>query len=115
LVVTQDIPSIKHTSAYLKMAESEGIKRDKFFVVMNKFDKKVNIAPERVGEILHVPVTMTIPFDDKFVSSAINSGKPFMIDKKGEVVSRSIQLLADQVKERIAKLDAVVVETAVKK
>jgi pilus assembly protein CpaE len=115
LVVTQDIPSIKHSSAYLKMAESEGIKRDKFLVVMNKFDKKVNIAPERVGEILHVPVTATIPFDDKFVSNAINSGKPFMIDKKGEVVSRSIQVLADLVKERIAKLDTPVVETTVKK
>jgi pilus assembly protein CpaE len=115
LVVTQDIPSIKHTSAFLKMAESEGIKRDKFLVVMNKFDKKVNIAAERVGEILHVPVATTIPFDDKFVSNAINSGKPFMIDKKVEIVSRGIQTLADQVKERIAKLDTVEVETPVKK
>jgi pilus assembly protein CpaE len=115
LIVTQDIPSIKHTSAYLKLAEAEGIKREKFLVVMNKFDKKVNIAPERVGEILHVPVTATIPFDDKFVSNAINSGKPFMIDKKGDIVSRGIQVLVDQVKEKIVKLDAKDVETAAKK
>jgi pilus assembly protein CpaE len=115
LVVTQDIPSIKHTSSYLKMAEAEGIKRDKFLVVMNKFDKKINIAPERVGEILRVPVATTIPFDDKFVSNAINSGKPFMIDKKTEIVARSIQTLADQVKEKITKLDTVQVEATVKK
>jgi len=115
LVVTQDIPSIKHTSSFLKLAETEGIKRDKFFVVMNKFDKKVNIAPERVGEILHVPVTATIPFDDKFVSNAINSGKPFMIDKKTEIVSRGIQTLADQVKEKIAKLESVTADVPAKK
>lgn len=115
LITTQDIPSIKHTSAFLKMAESEGIKRDKFLVVMNKYDKKINIAPERVGEILRIPVTATIPYDDKFVSNAINSGKPFMIDKKTELISRSIQSLSEQVKEKITKLEAAAVETPAKK
>jgi pilus assembly protein CpaE len=115
LVVTQDIPSIKHTSAYLKMAESEGIKREKFFVVMNKYDKRINIAPERVGEILRAPVAATIPFDDKFVSNAINSGKPFMMDKKTEVVSRAIQTVVDQMKEKIVKLETPAPEAPAKK
>jgi pilus assembly protein CpaE len=111
LVVTQDIPSIKNTSAFLKMAESEGIKRDKFLVVMNKYDRKINIAPERVSEILRQPVSLTIPFDDKIVGSAIIRGTPFMVDQKAQPIAKSIQTLAEMVRDKIVKLETVEVPT----
>lgn len=115
LIVTQDIPSIKNTSAFLKMAEAEGIKRDKFLVVMNKFDRKINIAPERVGEILRQPVALTIPFDDKIVGSSIIRGTPFMVDQKTQPIAKSVQSLSDLVRERISKLEMVEVAVPVKK
>jgi len=61
------------------------------------------------------PVAATIPFDDKFVSNAINSGKPFMMDKKTEVVSRAIQTVVDQMKEKIVKLETPAPEAPAKK
>lgn len=107
LVVTQDIPSIKNTSSFLKMAELEGIKRDKFMVVMNKYDRRINIPPERIGEILRQPLSLSIPFDDKIVGSSIIRGTPFMVDNKTQPIGKSIQALADMVKEKITKLEAV--------
>jgi pilus assembly protein CpaE len=107
LVVTQDIPSIKNTSSFLKMTELEGIKRDKFLVVMNKYDRRINIPPERVGEILRTPVSLSIPFDDKIVGSSIIRGTPFMVDNKTQPIGKSIQVLADMIKEKITKLEAV--------
>jgi pilus assembly protein CpaE len=115
LVVTQDIPSIKNTSAFLKMAEAEGIRRDKFLVVMNKYDRRINIAPERVGEILRQPVSLTIPFDDKIVSSAIIRGTPFMVDNKVQPISKAIIALGEMVREKITKLETVEVQAPAKK
>lgn len=115
LVVTQDIPSIKNTSSFLKMAELEGIKRNKFMVVMNKYDRRINILPERVSEILRQPVALSIPFDDKIVGSSIIRGTPFMVDNRAQPIGKSIQALADMVKEKIAKLDSVEVPVTNKK
>ena len=107
LVVTQDIPSIKNTSSFLKMAESEGIKRDKFLVVMNKYDRRINIAPERVGEILRQPISLTIPLDEKIVGSSIIRGTPFMVDNKVQPIGKSILSLADMIKEKLTKLETI--------
>lgn len=115
LVVTQDIPSIKNTSSFLKMAEVEGIKRDKFLVVMNKYDRRINIAPERVGEILRQPISLTVPFDDKIVNSAIIRGTPFMVDNKVQPIAKAVISLADMVREKIVKLETVEVPTPAKK
>jgi pilus assembly protein CpaE len=115
LVVTQDIPSIKNTSSFLKMAEAEGIKREKFLVVMNKYDRRINIAPERVGEILRQPIALTIPFDDKIVNSAIIRGTPFMVDNKVQPIAKGIVSLVDLIREKIGKLETVEVPTPAKK
>jgi pilus assembly protein CpaE len=105
LVVTQDIPSIKNTSSFLKMVELEGIKREKFMVVMNKYDRRINIPTERVGEILRQPIALSIPFDDKIVGSSIIRGTPFMVDNKAQPIGKSIQTLAEMIKEKISKLE----------
>jgi len=115
LVVTQDIPSIKNTSSFLKMAEAEGIKREKFLVVMNKYDRRINIAPERVGEILRQPISLTVPFDDKIVNSAIIRGTPFMVDNKVQPIAKAVISLAEMVREKITKLETVEVPPSAKK
>jgi len=107
LVVTQDIPSIKNTSAFLKMTDNEGIKRDKFMVIMNKYDRRINIPTERVGEILRSPVMLSVPFDDKIVGSSIIRGTPFMVDNRVQPIGKSILALADLVKEKLTKLDMI--------
>jgi pilus assembly protein CpaE len=115
LITTQDIPSIKNCSAFLTLADGLGIKRARVLFVMNRYDKRITISPERVGESLHQEIVATIPFDDRMVSSSVNRGVPFMLDNKIHPIAKSIQTLVDLSRERLAKAEEAPVEAAPKK
>lgn len=101
LVTTQDIPSIKNAHQFLSLADSSGIDRDRIFFVMNRYDRRVAITPERVGETLKQPVKVTIPFEDRIISNAVNRGVPFILENKNLLASKAVHALADQIKERM--------------
>ncbi len=103
LITTQDIPSIKNASSFLSLIDALGIKRDRVAFVMNRYDKRVAISPERVSESLHQPIVAAIPYDSLMVSSSVNRGVPFMLDNKIHPVAKSIIALGDLIKERLAK------------
>jgi pilus assembly protein CpaE len=106
LVTTQDIPSIKNTNLFLSLADASGIPRNHILFVMNRFDKRVAITPERVGESLRQEVVVVIPFDERIVSYSVNRGIPFMMDNnKNQPVGKSIAQLAEVMRERITKLE----------
>ena len=52
LVTTQDIPSIKSCRLFLDVADAFGMDRSRIVFVMNKFDKRIGITPEKVGDNL---------------------------------------------------------------
>ncbi len=52
LIATQDIPSIKNDRLFLDLLLTLNIPADKIAFVMNKFDKRIAISAERVGENL---------------------------------------------------------------
>ncbi len=101
LVTTQDIPSIKNAHQFLSLADASGIERDRIFFVMNRYDRRVAITPERVGDTLKQPIQVTIPYEDRIISNSVNRGVPFIIENKNLLASKAIHLLADQVKERV--------------
>jgi pilus assembly protein CpaE len=103
LITTQDIPSIKNANAFLTLADTSGIKRNRILFIMNRFDKRITISPERVGESLRQEIVISIPFEDRIIPGSINRGIPFVIDNKVHPISKAIFQLADLVKERIAK------------
>lgn len=106
LVTTQDIPSIKNANLFLSLADATGIKRDRIFFVMNKFDKRVSIMPDRVGASLRQEILTVIPFDDKVVGNSVNRGNPFMLDSnKVQPVGKSISQLAETLRARFAKIE----------
>ncbi len=106
LVTTQDIPSIKNANLFLSLADAVGWKRDRILFVMNRYDKKIAITPERVGESLRQPMAAAIPLDEKIVGGAVNRGIPFMVDNKAQPVAKTIQSLTDTIRERIIKLES---------
>lgn len=73
--------------------------------VMNRYDKRVAITPERVGESLRQPIVTAIPFDEKIPVNAVNRGVPFMLDNRTQPIGKSILAMADLIKERIQKLE----------
>ncbi len=102
LVTTQDIPSIKNCRLFLDLLQTLGVERERILFVMNRYDKRINITPERVAENLKQEVALTIPFDDATATKAVNRGVPFVIDNKSQPVSRGIYMLAESVRGRVA-------------
>jgi pilus assembly protein CpaE len=103
LVTTQDIPAIKNANAFLNLADTSGIRRDRIMFVMNRFDKRIAISPERIGESLRQEILVSIPLEERIVPGSINRGIPFVIDNKTQPVSKSIFELADLIRARVAK------------
>ncbi|HWQ45984.1 MAG TPA: response regulator, partial [Longilinea sp.] len=52
LVTTQEIPAIKNINLFLNLADLLKISRSQIFFIMNKYDKRIAITPEKVGESL---------------------------------------------------------------
>jgi len=115
LITTQDIPSIKNCNLFLALVDAVGLKRERVLFIMNRYDRKITITPERVGESLRQPVVTAIPLDEKIVSGSVNRGIPFMVDNKNQAIAKNIQTLADLVKEKIVKLESAEVEVTGKK
>lgn len=105
LVTTQDIPAIKNANLFLTLADATNIRRNKILFIMNRFDKRISITPERVGESLRQEIALAVPFEEKVVGFSVNRGIPFILDNKGQPIGKSILQLAEMVRERIEKLE----------
>jgi pilus assembly protein CpaE len=106
LITTQDIPAIKNANAFLMLADASGIRRDRIMFVMNRYDKRISITPERIGDSLRQPITITMPLDERLVASSIVRGIPFVQDNKTQVLSKTIFTMAEQIKEKLAKQES---------
>jgi pilus assembly protein CpaE len=106
LITSQDIPSIKNSSLFLSLIDAFGIKRNRIVFVMNKFDKRIAITPEKIGENLKQEILLAIPFEERTAISAVNRGAPFYLDNKTNPLSKAISSLADITRERIQKNEA---------
>jgi len=102
LVTTQDIPSIKNCRLFLDLLQTLGVERSRILFVMNRYDKRINITPERVAENLKQEVALIIPLDEATATKAVNRGIPFVLDSKSQPVSRGVFSLAESVRGRVA-------------
>lgn len=98
LVTTQDIPSIKNSRLFLDLLQTLGISRDRIVFTMNRFDKRIAITPERVGDNLKQPIVAVIPLDERIVIPAVNRGVPFIIENKMQPAGKGILSLAESIK-----------------
>jgi len=106
LVTTQDIPAIKSCRLFLDLSQTLGINRERILFVMNRFDKRINITPERVAENLKQEVALVIPLDDQVVTKAVNRGVPFVLDGRNHPSARGIFSLAESVRARVTAVDS---------
>lgn len=106
LITTQEIPAIKNSRMYLDLADVLNIQRRRILFVMNRFDKRIGIMPEKVGENFKHEISVVIPFEDRVVIPSVNQGVPFMLSDRSRPVAKSILSLAGIVRQRIAELTA---------
>jgi pilus assembly protein CpaE len=105
LLTTQDIPSIKNSRLFLDEIDALGFDRKRIIFVMNKFDKRIGITPEKVSENLKQEITSIIPYEERVIVS-VNRGIPFLLVDKSRPISRSILSLAEVVRQRISDLES---------
>jgi len=106
LVTTQDIPSLKNCRLFLDLLQNLGVQRNRVMFVINRFDKKVNITPERIAENLKQEVSLAIPVDEATAVKAVNRGVPFVLDSKNQPIARAVLTLADAVRTRVTSQEA---------
>jgi pilus assembly protein CpaE len=104
LITTQDIPSIKNGRLFLDLLRTMGIQPTKIAFVMNRYDKRIAITPERVGENLKQEVVAVIPLDERVVIPAVNRGVPFVLDNKTQPAARGVFTLAEALRAKLAKM-----------
>ncbi|MFM8322769.1 MAG: response regulator [Chloroflexota bacterium] len=110
LVTTQDIPSISRMRKFLDLAPALNLDPKRLVVVMNQFDQRVSIDPEKVGNAFNQPVAAVIPASSEIAISAANRGEPFMLVKEnaGKPIGRGVLALVEALRHRlneVAKAD----------
>jgi pilus assembly protein CpaE len=110
LLTTQDIPSIKNARLFLDLADVLKINRKRILFVMNRFDKRIGITPEKVGESFKQEIVAVLPADERVVVPSINRGVPFILGDKSRPISRAILSLAEIVRQRLSELAEVEAE-----
>src|SRR6266508_1041511 len=106
LVATQEIPAIKNSRLFLDLLQTMGIDKQRILFVMNRYDKRIAITSDRLGENLKQEVSTVIPMDEKVVIPSVNRGVPFMLDNKTQPVARGIFSLAESVRARLTAIEA---------
>jgi pilus assembly protein CpaE len=107
VLTTQDIPAIRDVRVFLDLVDILGIDKQRLLLVMNGFDKRIGITPEKVGESFKKEIAAVIPLDRSTVIPSINRGVPFMMVSKNKTlpVAKAMLALAEGVREKLVLID----------
>jgi pilus assembly protein CpaE len=99
LLTTQDIPSLDRLRRFLELAPSIGLNKERFRIILSRFNERINITPERIRQNFKQEIASVIPNDSSVVSPATNQGAPFMMDKriKGRPIHKAFVDLAKMI------------------
>lgn len=103
LLTTQEIPAIKDARLFLDLLSQLKIARERVMFVMNRYDKRIGITAEKIGESFKQDIVAVLPFDERVVLPSINRGIPFMLGDKSKPISRSLFSLTEVIRHRLTK------------
>lgn len=101
LVTTQEIPAIKDARLFLDLLSSLSISRDRIVLVLNRYDKRIGITPEKISENFKQEIVTVLPYDDRTVLPSVNRGKPFILGDKSRPITRSFLSLTEAVRHSL--------------
>ena len=106
VVTLQDIPSIVSTRRFLDLVPRLKISPQRLLLVMNGFDERVNISPERVNKTFQQEIAVLIPREERVVTPSINRGMPFMLqsDILAKPLGKAYISLAEAVRQRLSEI-----------
>lgn len=107
VVTTQDIPSIARTRRFLDLLPAMEMDMRRVIILMNQFDPKSGIDPEKVNQAFRVKISAMIPTAREVVIPAINRGLPFMLNPEmvARPIGRAILSVVEVTRQRLAELE----------
>jgi pilus assembly protein CpaE len=99
LVTPLDVVGVKHLSKALDTLLTIGLPRDRFRVVLNRADSKVGLDSSDVERVMKVDVDVMIP-SSRLVPTALNKGRPVVLDEPGSDVSTAVRHLATKLTQQ---------------
>ena len=105
VITTQDIPAVANTRTFFEVSHALGINPASIIFAMNRYDKRVNITPDRISANLKREFVANIPLDERTVIPSVNRGVPFMLGAKNRVqpAGKALLNLADVIKKLVSK------------
>jgi pilus assembly protein CpaE len=98
LVVRPDVPGLRRARWALDTATAEGIPRDRFRLVLNRYGQGGQVDLDTVEQTLGIEVFQKIPEDHRSVNRAANRGVPLSELSKRSRISRSFSSFAKSVR-----------------
>jgi len=83
----------------------DSVKYQKHVILMNRFDKRIAITPEKVAENLKLEVVAVIPLDERVVIPSVNRGIPFVLDNKMQPSARGVFTLAEVLRAKLMSVE----------
>jgi pilus assembly protein CpaE len=107
LVTTQDIPALARVRKFLDLTSLINLDRQRVLIVLNKFDKRIGITPDRISETFQREIAAVIPVEPQVVVPSINRGVPFMLHQQAmsRPVGRGLLETIEAVRAQIKKLE----------
>jgi pilus assembly protein CpaE len=110
LITTQDIPAIKNARLFLDLVDALKINRKRILFVMNRFDKRIGITPDKVSDSFKQEIVSILPVDERIVIPSINRGVPFMMGDRSRPIAKSYLQLAEMLRQRLLELSNIEVK-----
>lgn len=107
LLITQDIPAIARAKKFLDLAPLIHLDSKRILVAVNKYDKRIEITPEKLAETLKNDIKAVIPLSSETVITSINRGVPFMLQKQmmAQPIGHAILELVQAVRQQVSTLN----------
>jgi pilus assembly protein CpaE len=85
LISNTDLPSLRNAQRCLSIFERMGYKKDKIKLLINRYQKSLEIRSKDIEETLNFPVSWFFPNDWPTIMNAVNSGVPLSTLNHSEI------------------------------
>jgi pilus assembly protein CpaE len=85
LISNTDLPSLRNAQRCLSIFERMGYKKEKIKLLINRYQKSLEIRSKDIEETLNFPVTWIFPKDWPTIMNAVNSGVPLSTVNHSEI------------------------------
>ncbi len=94
-LVGLNVPALRSAAANLAVLRNLGLDQRKLRLVVMRADSREDVAPNRVREVLNLPIYWRVPNDYPTVVASLNEGQPLLAASPRSEIARNVRRLVD--------------------